>query len=102
MNTVFSRLVLALVLIAFSALTAAAIHSAGGVVPMVREHLTGVVQWQIFVDLVVAIGLFVAWLWHDAKRLGRHFWFWAVFSITCGSFGPLLYLLTRPSGKAPE
>lgn len=95
MNTALTKAILITVLLVFSALTAWGVSSAGGIIAMVLQHLSGPVGWQIFADLVIMISLFVVWMWHDAKRLGRNFWFWAIFSLTCGSFGPLLYLITR-------
>ncbi len=89
------KTLLIIVLIAFSALTAWGVYTAGGIIAMVLQHLSGPVGWQIFADLVIALSLFVVWLWQDAKNQGRNFWFWAVFTLTCGSFGPLLYFITR-------
>jgi hypothetical protein len=51
--------------------------------------------WQIFVDIFIALCLFLVWMWNDAKKLNRNFWPWAIFTLISGSFGPLLYLITR-------
>ncbi len=99
MNTPVIKAMLIAVLLIFSGLTAWGIYTAGGILAMVLQHLSGPIGWQIFSDLVIMIGLFVVWMWHDAKRLGRNFWFWAIFAFTCGSFGPLLYLITRKNAK---
>ncbi len=77
---------LIIALLALTLFTVYGVYAAGGILAMVRVHLNGPIGWQIFADLVIAIGLFVAWLWNDAKKLGRNFTFWAIFSLTCGSF----------------
>lgn len=51
---------------------------------------------QVLADLAIALTLFLAWMWRDAKALGRNPWPWLVLTLATGSFGPLLYLLTRP------
>lgn len=50
---------------------------------------------QIFFDLVIALVLFMVWMYHDAKKLGRNPWPWIVATFVVGSFSPLFYLLTR-------
>ncbi len=91
---------LIIVLLVFSTITVLGIHTAGGVIAMVGQHLNGPVGWQIFADLFIALSLFLLWMWADAKKNHRNFWLWAVFTLTCGSFGPLLYLLT--SSQSPK
>ncbi len=95
MNMTNTKLPLVIVLLAFSALTSWGVYTAGGVIEMVLQHLSGPIGWQIFADLVIMVCLFLVWAWQDSKKLGRNFWFWALFTLTCGSFGPLLYLITR-------
>jgi hypothetical protein len=36
-------------------------------------------------------------MWHDAKTTGRKVWPWIALTLATGSFGPLIYLVTRPS-----
>lgn len=55
---------------------------------------------QVLADLVIALTLFLVWMWRDAKALGRPPWPWIVLTLATGSFGPLLYLLTRPTVEA--
>jgi hypothetical protein len=64
---------------------------------------------QVLADLGIALSLFLVWMWRDAARLGRTRWPWLVITLAFGSFGPLLYLLTRRepgasqiSGDRPE
>lgn len=46
-------------------------------------------------DLVIALGLVLVWLVQDARAQGRNPWPWVAITLATGSFGPLLYLLTR-------
>jgi drug/metabolite transporter (DMT)-like permease len=89
-----NKALLIAVLIAFSALTAYSVVHVGGVVELVLIHLRHPAGWQIFADLVIAMCLLLVFMHRDAKATGRPFWPWAIFSITCGSFGPLLYFIT--------
>jgi drug/metabolite transporter (DMT)-like permease len=89
-----NKALLTVVLIAFSALTAYSVIHVGGVVELVLIHLRHPAGWQIFADLVIAMCLLLVFMHRDAKATGRPFWPWAIFSITCGSFGPLLYFIT--------
>jgi hypothetical protein len=38
----------------------------------------------------------MVWIWRDATAQGRNPWPWILATLALGSFGPLLYLLTRP------
>lgn len=93
------RALLIAVLIAFSALTAVA---------LVHHGLWGLFEplfqtWgaaQVGADLVIALSLFLVWMWGDARRRGRRRLPWLLLTLAAGSFGPLLYLLTQPAGQA--
>ncbi len=54
---------------------------------------------QVLVDLIIALSLVTVWMWRDAKACGRNVWPWLVITIAAGSFGPLIYLLTRKNLK---
>jgi len=93
------RLLLVLTLALFGALSAAALvhHGYWGIIaPHFRTFGAG----QVFADLVIALVLVMVWMWHDARAHGRSAWPWIAVTLAAGSFGPLLYLLTRrPSGR---
>ena len=60
-------------------------------------HLTDVGPGQVLADLVIALCFVMVWMWRDAKSQGRHPLGWIALTLAVGSFGPLLYLLTRRS-----
>lgn len=94
------RVLLLTVLAAFSVLTALALwqHGYWGIL---EPHFRSFGGAQVLVDLAIALALVLVWLWRDARTLGRNPWPWLVLTLAAGSFGPLLYLLTRPAGAAP-
>jgi drug/metabolite transporter (DMT)-like permease len=89
-----NKSVLALVLVVFSALSAYAVHHAGGVLELVLVLLRIPEGWQVMADLIIAMCLLLVFVRRDAKSTGRPFWPWAIFSLMFGSFGPLLYFIT--------
>jgi len=90
------RTLLTITLILFGALSAAALwrHGYWGVFAPPFQTLYG---GQVLADLVIALTLVMVWMWHDAKATGRNIWPWIVATLAFGSFGPLVYLLTRKS-----
>ncbi len=94
-----NKIVLIIVLIAFSALTAYSVTQAGGILNLVKIHLSTPEGWQIFADLIITICLCLALIRRDAQIKQRPFWPWAIFSICVGSFGPLLYFITEKRQK---
>jgi hypothetical protein len=82
------------VLAAFGALTAAALWQHGylGIFLVPLQTLAGA---QVLADLVIALGLVLAWLVQDARAQGRNPWPWVAATLALGSFGPLMYLLVR-------
>ena len=95
------RSLLVLVLILFGVLSAVALWQHGYLGILVPEFQT-TAGMQVLADLVIALGLFIVWMWHDANTTGRNPWPWVFVTLTIGSFGPLLYLLTRPSAETAE
>jgi hypothetical protein len=88
------RTVLTITLVLFGGLSAAAVwqHGYWGIV---APHFQSFGGGQVFADLVIALSLCLVWMWHDAKAVGRNPWPWIAATLTLGSFGPLVYLLTR-------
>ena len=94
------RALILIVLLLFGILTAAALwhHGFWGII---EPHFQSFGAGQVFADLVIALTLAMVWIWRDARSQGRNPWPWIAATLTMGSFGPLLYLLTRgESGTA--
>jgi hypothetical protein len=94
-----TRIVLTITLIAFLALTGIALwqHGYWGII---APHFQSSGGAQVFVDLVIALGLFLVWMWRDAKAASRNPWPWLVLTLLAGSIGPLIYLLARKTANA--
>ena len=94
-----ARAVLWLALVAFSVLTGLALwhHGLWGIL---APHFQSLAGGQVFADLVIALCLAIAWIWHDAKTHQRNPWPWMVATLALGSIGPLVYLLARPQGAS--
>ena len=90
------RTLIIITLILFGALSAAALwqHGYWGII---APHFKSFGAGQVLADLVIALTLAMVWMWRDAKATGRNAWPWVVVTLALGSFGPLLYLLTRKS-----
>ena len=93
------RTLIIITLILFGALTTAALwqHGYWGII---APHFKSLGAGQVLADLVIALTLSMVWMWHDAKAIGRNVWPWIIATLLLGSFGPLLYLLTRKSTVA--
>lgn len=91
------RTILILVLAGFGALSAVATwrHGYWGLFAQQFETLAGL---QVLADLGIALGLAMLWMWRDARASGRRPLPWILLTLAAGSFGPLLYLLTRRHG----
>ncbi len=90
------RTLLTVTLVLFGALTAAGLwqHGYWGIF---APHFQSFGGGQVLADLVIALTLVMVWMCRDAKATGRNVWPWIVVTLAAGSFGPLLYLLTRKS-----
>jgi hypothetical protein len=90
------RALLIITLVLFSVLSAIAVwhHGYWGII---APHFQSFGGAQVFTDLVIALTLAMVWMWHDAKAMGRNAWPWIALTLLAGSFGPLIYLLTRKS-----
>ena len=81
-----------IILIPFAALTTWALMN-GGIAGILSFHQSPG-GWQVFIDLVIALGLLLTFLVPHARAQGRNPWPWVVMTLALGSFGPLLYLAT--------
>ncbi len=88
------RILLVITLILFALLTAVAVWQ-HGYFGIFTWHLQSSAGMQVLIDLVIALLLVMVWIWHDARACGRNPWPWLLATLALGSFGPLLYLLTR-------
>lgn len=88
------RSILIMTLILFSILTAIALwqHGYWGIL---APHFQSFGAGQVLADLTIALCLVAMWMWRDAKATRRTIWPWIVLTVVAGSFGPLIYLLTR-------
>lgn len=93
------RILLIVALLLFGGVTAAALwqHGYWGIL---APHFQSLAGGQVLADLVIALSLVMVWMWHDARASGRSAWPWIVATLVLGSFGPLVYLLTRPQRPA--
>lgn len=92
------RVVLIVVLTAFSALTAVALYY-HGYWGIIEPHFQSFGAAQVFADLVIALSIFLVWMWRDARAAGRNPWPWLILTLTTGSIGPLIYLIVYKSAK---
>lgn len=89
-----TRMLLVVTLVLFGALTSVAVwhHGYRGIFETMFQSWAGV---QVLVDLVIALVLVLVWMWRDVQVLKRSVWPYVLITLVAGSFGPLLYLLTR-------
>ena len=88
------RAVLIAILVPFSALSAVAMWQ-HGYLGILLPHFQSTNAGQVLADLVISLTLVMTWMARDAKATGRRFIPWMLFTLVAGSFGPLLYLLSR-------
>lgn len=92
------RTFLLIILIAFLAFTTVALwqHGLLGFFALLFQNLATI---QVFIDLGIALSLFLVWLWHDARKAGRSPWPWMVLILCSGSIGALIYLIMYKTEK---
>ncbi len=93
-----SRLLLAVVLLSFAMLTSVALYQ-HGYWGIVAPHFQSFGAGQVFADLVIALSLCLVWIWQDARASSRNPWPWLAMTVSLGSIGPLVYLLTKSTTK---
>jgi uncharacterized membrane protein YfcA len=89
-----TRFLLLIVLLLFVALSSVALYQ-HGYWGIVLPHFKGSAGAQVFADLVIALSLSMVWIFHDARTAKRNPWPWLITTVTLGSIGPLVYLLTK-------
>ena len=92
------RWILIAILLPFSVLSAVALWQYG-YIGLFTNQFTNVAGWQVLADLFIAVGVCMYWMWKDAQQTRRRIAPWILLSLLLGSFGPLLYLITRKSPK---
>lgn len=92
------RIVLIVTLIAFLVLTTMAVlqHGYAGIFMQQFQSYGGA---QVLIDLVIALALFLVWMWNDAKAAGRNPLPWVLLTLALGSIGALIYLLVYKSAR---
>lgn len=90
---------LGILLADFVALTAYAVWQ-HGYLAFFDVHAMNAISVQVFVDLIIALGMVSAWMWNDARRRGISPVPYLVATLFLGSIGPLLYLFRR-AGEEP-
>lgn len=88
-----STVFLLLILLSFTAVTAH-VMIAEGPLGFIAAHESA---WglQVFLDLVIALTLFLAWMVPDARRHGLPAWLFVTATLLLGSIGALGYLVVR-------
>jgi hypothetical protein len=92
MEVVMQRKILITALIALSIITALALWY-DGLWGILAPNFQSFGEFQVFFDLIIALGLFIVWMWRDALNAGRNPWPWLLITLSVGSFGPLIYLI---------
>lgn len=87
-------LTLLIVLALFGALTTVALLDVG-FLGILLPHFQAWGPAQVFADLVILAVLACIWMVQDARARGRAAWPFVFLTLLAGSFGPLVYLVTR-------
>lgn len=92
------RTVLILALAAFGAFSTYVMWQVG-YLGIWQAGMSSLGAWQVLADLVIMSWIALGFIWRDARQTGRTVWPFALITLAAGSFGPLLYLLLKPSGR---
>jgi hypothetical protein len=90
------QILLTILLVDFLALNVWAIAKIG-YLEIFAAILDGPGTIVLAVDLLIAIGMVLAWMWVDARKHGLAFLPYLPLTLALGSVGPLLYLIRRES-----
>jgi hypothetical protein len=93
------QIILGLVLLDFTGLTAYALYSYG-FVGFFEAVTANVATVCAFADLVIALSLIVVWMWQDARDRGWSPMPYVLLTLGLGSVGPLVYLIRREATEA--
>jgi hypothetical protein len=96
-----ARVLLILVFAAFGAYSTYVLFDVG-YAGIFRAALGSSGGIQVLCDLCISLSLVCVWMVQDARQRGRSAWPFVVATLLLGSFGPLLYLLLRLRGPAPD
>ena len=102
-NATTRRSVAAFGLLALGGLTCAALMADG--TDIAATVTASWSNFQIWLDLVIVMVLWLGWMFVDARRSGINPWGWLVFGLLLGSFAPLLYTVMHnrwPASHPPE
>jgi hypothetical protein len=95
------QIILGLVLLDFTGLTAYAVYSYGfvGFFEAVTANLATTCA---FADLLIALSLITVWMWQDARDRGWSPMPYVMLTLGLGSVGPLVYLIRREASERRE
>jgi len=99
-----SRLIVILLTLGgFGVLSAIALLDVG-YLGIIEPHFQSWGAAQVFADLAILALLACVWMVNDARARGLPAWPFILITLVAGSFGPLLYLVTRevrsPAGRS--
>lgn len=73
-------------------------YGIGGFLTVVGSNA---VTLSLAVDLMIALGLAIVWMWRDARSRGVSPVPYAIATLALGSAGPLVYLIRRAGTSEP-
>lgn len=93
------QIVLEVVLVSFVALTGYAVYQ-HGYIGFFDVMMANAATVTAMVDLSIALGIILVWMWQDAKQRGVSILPHILLTLTLGSVGPLVYLIQRAGSMA--